>query len=270
MGRALDGSDQALLFLWARGCQTAFAICALLEDGFADDAHARWRTLHEVNIVAQLLRLHGAALAERYFAYINVKNYQVSREYERCAPELRYPPLDPAEIARLKGKHDDAIAEFPGLGDSDWAWAGPAIPEKWKKKKRITFPDIEKAVGLKKWRAHVGMAHHNVHAGAHGAFFRLGNSAGGKEHVALAGPSFLGLADPGHACAISLQQLTLQLVLPRAKDDVRDPYCVAAAKALGPLVDLCGRKFGEADRRSKAKTRARRNFDRDCRLPDPL
>ena len=80
------------------------------------------------------------------------------------------------------------------------------------------------SVGLEKWHAHVGMAHHNVHAGAHGALFRLGNPPAGKERVALAGPSLYGQADPGHACAISLQQLTLQVVLQRAEDDARDPH----------------------------------------------
>ena len=36
--RSLDRLDQALVYLWARGCQTALAISSLLEDGFADDA----------------------------------------------------------------------------------------------------------------------------------------------------------------------------------------------------------------------------------------
>ena len=250
-GRALNSLDVALLFLWARGCQTAFAICTLLEDGFADDAHARWRTLHELSIVAQFLGAHDVALAERYMAHLDVKNYRVAKEYERCAPDLGYAPLDPSEIAQLKDKHDAAIATFPGLGNGDWAWAEPAFLLK-KAKQRLTFVDLESAVGLAKWRAHVGMAHHNVHAGPHGTFFRLGSRPGGARAVALAGPSLYGLADPGHACAISICQLTLVVVLPRTEDDLRDPFHVAAAKTLVPLVDACGRKFAESDRRAKA------------------
>lgn len=38
---------EALTHLHARGCQVAGATLTLLKAGYADDAHARWRTLHE-------------------------------------------------------------------------------------------------------------------------------------------------------------------------------------------------------------------------------
>lgn len=254
--RSLDRLDQALVYSWARGCQTALAICSLLEDGFADDAHARWRTLHELNIVAQFLRQHGDPIVERYFAHVDVKNYKVSLEYQRCAPALGYPLEDSAAIAALKAKHDAAVAMFPGLADGDWGWAKPALPALGPKE-RVAFPHLEESVGLKKWRAHVGMAHHNVHAGPHGALFRLGMPSG-TGAIAITGPSLHGLADPGHSAGISLVQLTQQLVMPRSADDQRDPMHVAAASALLPLLDRVGRLFGTAHKRQDAGRRRQR------------
>lgn len=249
--RDLDACDQVLLSLWGRGCQTAFAICSLLEDGFADDAHARWRTLHELNVVAQLIRQHGAPLAERYLAHLDVKNYKVACEYERCAPALGYPALDPSELPELKAKHDAAVMQHPGLDQGDWGWALPAFPP-GASKKRLSFPQLESAVGLEKWRAHVGMAHHNVHGGPHGAFFRLGSVSSPHQRMIPAGPSIYGLADPGHACAISLHQLTFQFAVPRKETAEPGFEHLAATKALGRLVDVCGQKFAAADARSKA------------------
>ena len=48
----------ALTRLHARGCQVGFEILALLKNGFADGAHARWRTLHELAVVAMFLAGH--------------------------------------------------------------------------------------------------------------------------------------------------------------------------------------------------------------------
>src|SRR5687768_1971065 len=62
-GKALNLREHALTLLWARGCQVAFAIHTLLEAGFADDAHGRWRTLHELNVVAQFLGERDAILS---------------------------------------------------------------------------------------------------------------------------------------------------------------------------------------------------------------
>lgn len=252
--RSLDQLDQVLVFLWARGCQTAFAISSLLEDGFADDAHARWRTLHELNVVGQFLRQHGQPIVERYFAHVDVKNYKVSCEYQRCAPALGYPLENPSTMVALKAKHDAAVAKFTGLADGDWGWAKPALVA-LKAKERVGFHHLEKAVGLEKWRAHVGMAHHNVHGGAHGALFRLGLPRGSGA-IAIAGPSLHGLADPGHATAISLVQLTLQLVMPRSADNDADPMHVAASSALLPLLGRVGRRFGSAHKRQGSKDQA--------------
>jgi hypothetical protein len=45
-------SRKLLIRLLVRGCQVTDEILCLLENGFADGAMARWRTLHEITVVA--------------------------------------------------------------------------------------------------------------------------------------------------------------------------------------------------------------------------
>src|SRR5260370_35431821 len=55
-----------LIRLLVRGCQVTDEIICLLENGFADGAMARWRTLHEIAVVAAVISQHGEDIAERY------------------------------------------------------------------------------------------------------------------------------------------------------------------------------------------------------------
>lgn len=60
--------NDTLIRLHARACQVTFEVITLMENGLADGAMARWRTLHEIVIVAELLAKHGEQLAVRYRA----------------------------------------------------------------------------------------------------------------------------------------------------------------------------------------------------------
>ena len=62
--------------LHARACQIAFEVLVLLKNGFADGAHARWRSLHEVTVVASFIKTHGDEVAERYLLHDNIESYK--------------------------------------------------------------------------------------------------------------------------------------------------------------------------------------------------
>ncbi|WP_217430933.1 DUF5677 domain-containing protein [Sphingomonas bacterium] len=55
--------NDTMLHLHARACQVVFEIITLMENGLADGAMARWRTLHEITVVATILAEHGEELA---------------------------------------------------------------------------------------------------------------------------------------------------------------------------------------------------------------
>jgi len=50
--------------LYGRACQIGRKIELLLSNGFADGAEARWRTLHELTVVACFIYKHGEETAK--------------------------------------------------------------------------------------------------------------------------------------------------------------------------------------------------------------
>ena len=59
----------ALMILHVRACQTTLEILTLLENGLADGAYARWRTLYELSVVAFVIERFGDEIAERYMGH---------------------------------------------------------------------------------------------------------------------------------------------------------------------------------------------------------
>jgi hypothetical protein len=68
--------------LQARGCQIGLEVMTLLEGGFADGAHARWRTLHEIACVAMFVKNHGQEVAERYLLHDIVETCKATCSFE--------------------------------------------------------------------------------------------------------------------------------------------------------------------------------------------
>ena len=60
---------EAIVRLHCRACGVSQEVLHLLRGGFAAAAHARWRTLHEVTVVATFLLDAGKDCAERYLLH---------------------------------------------------------------------------------------------------------------------------------------------------------------------------------------------------------
>jgi hypothetical protein len=69
---------EILIRLLVRAWQVTDEILCLLENGFADGAMARWRTLHEIHVVAAVLMRHGESITERYLAHQAVESKRIS------------------------------------------------------------------------------------------------------------------------------------------------------------------------------------------------
>ncbi|MFC2078928.1 DUF5677 domain-containing protein [Candidatus Bipolaricaulota bacterium] len=196
----------ALTRLHARACQVADEIICLLQDGLADGAMARWRTLHEISVVALFLSAKGENAAQRYIEHQVVESLKAATEYNRCCEALGYEPISDKEYKELKGKCDEAVRRYGDGFKEQYGWAvdfmAPCRP---------TIRNIEEAAGIEHLRAHYRMASHDVHANPKGIFFKLGLTDG--ENLLLAGPSDAGLADPGHMTAVSLLQVSIVMGL---------------------------------------------------------
>lgn len=110
--RESHGSDSPCLVdvlprLHARSCQIANEVITLLETGFADGAIARWRTLHEISVVANLLKEFGEDLACRYLDHQIYESYRAAKDYMNCYERLGYEPLEDMEYQEIKISYEE-------------------------------------------------------------------------------------------------------------------------------------------------------------------
>lgn len=208
LGQEVELRHTVLTRLHARSCQVFDEIVCLLANGFADGAMARWRTLHEIAVVAMFIRKKGEATARRFLDHQSVETFNAAKSYQQFSSRLGYAPITDEDFEASKLARDEAVAKYehePKF-DSDYGWAAEALGIE-----RPYLFYIEKSVGLDHFRPYYKLACHNVHASSKGSTERLGMPGGSD--VLLAGPSNTGLSDPGQNSAISLYRSSLALGL---------------------------------------------------------
>jgi hypothetical protein len=199
--RLSEGSSslvECVLRLHARACQIAGEVEALLRAGFADGALSRWRTLHEISVVAIFLQERGEDVAQRYLDHLAIDSLDLARKCASVNETLGPRPFSLKELqdlearaAALKLKHGKDFGHEYG-----WAASALNIPSP-------NFTQIEKAVSLERYRPYYKLASGTIHAGPKGAFWKLGHIAEAPPGL-LAGPSNAGLEEAGRLTAHSL------------------------------------------------------------------
>lgn len=196
----------ALRAIHARACQISRAILTLLRSGFADDAHARWRSVHELNVVANFIAEQGDEVAERYLLHGVVQQRKLARAYKEHEVTANLEPLAQSDMDVLDNEYENLVARFGKSFTEEYGWAACALNNK-----QPSMAEIERSMELDYLRPYYRMASDNIHANSHGTFYKLGIYRP-ETGILLAGPSNLGLADPGHGTALSLTQITVTLV----------------------------------------------------------
>jgi hypothetical protein len=209
-GSAAGGGEHPKTFevlrrLHARSCQVTEEVLCLLSNGYADGAMARWRTLHEISAVAYLLHKHGDDLAERYIAHRVIEARGASIQYRKYQERLGIQSISDIEHQKTEDAYQTAVQTFGDAFATQYGWAAKHVG-----KSRPTLADIFEAAGAEHLGPYYKMASHNVHANPQGIFFKLGIV--GESEVLLAGPSNGGLADPGHATALALLEISSVLM----------------------------------------------------------
>jgi hypothetical protein len=237
---------EILIRLLVRGCQVTDEIFCLLENGFADGAMARWRTLHEIAVVAAVVSQGGEALAERYIAHQAVESKRAMEKYLVCSNLLGYRPLSAGAQAKIVKAYDKAIARHGKSFKFDYGWAGPHL-----KKDKPTFADLEAAAGRAEMRSHYQMGNDNIHAGIKSMYVRLGLL---DYDGLLAGRSNGGLTEPGQNAAHTLTQLAGIVCL---SEGSLDDYVIG--DMLTVLRNEIPRSFARAEARLRRDNKAYRN-----------
>lgn len=191
--------------LHIRSCQVAEEVLVLLENGFANGAMARWRTMHEIEVSAHFIGKYGNECAKRYKDHQSVESYRGAQEYEAARERLGYaeiPAEDREEIdqgyRRVLQKHGNEFG-----GQYGWAAADLHI-------KKPTLKELQCNVGVDYLRGHYRMASHGVHANPKGIYFSM-TSLFPSDGI-VAGASNAGLADAGEGAARALVSVSAALL----------------------------------------------------------
>jgi hypothetical protein len=125
----LDGADvlePVLRRLHGRGVRIAKEALALIEAGFADGAMARWRTLHEITVVAMFIQDHGAQCAKLYLAHDAIESYRSANSYRAHHEALGYEPIADEEWNGVESAYHAAIATHGTSFATEYGWVSLA------------------------------------------------------------------------------------------------------------------------------------------------
>jgi hypothetical protein len=191
----------------ARTCQVSKEIITLLRNGFADGAHARWRTLHEIAVETNIINRNDDELARKYIDHDLVHKWQTAKAFSKYDQEfggenVTKEELEDLEIA-CKGLTKLYGKDF--LNENGWAASLTG-------NSRTKFSDLESLAEFAHMRPVYKLACLNVHGGARALFFRFGLRYDGDENFLLTGSSINGLANPVQNTAYSLLQITAALL----------------------------------------------------------
>jgi hypothetical protein len=210
---AKDYQFEALVSLHARGLLIGREILCLLYGGFPDGALSRWRSLHEIAVMAVFLQRHDQEVSHRYLASFPFASLHAAEQLNSHSERAGMEPFSTQDLAEMKSRCDGFEARFGKEMHHERGWASQVLNNP-----KPTFAQLEKTVGLDHWRPRYRWASQHTHGGYRPALASLGTSESTQE-VHLVGQSNSGFTDPLHMTAISLNLVTSSLLIIRPTVD---------------------------------------------------
>lgn len=187
----------ALKKLVARAYEIVGEIITLARSGYADGALARWRSLHEVCVIAMFLAMRSDKCAQMYLSHHWVE-------------ELRVLDVDRGSgTAKAAGTHRDRyvhdlrkqrialIAKFGTAFAKDYGWASIELG-----RTKTTFRDLESHVGLETLRHGYQQANSTVHGGALATLTRVSLGSSNVDSAVI---------PPAYGCEVAANYTTASL-----------------------------------------------------------
>ncbi len=200
----LDVVWSALVQLHARACHMTDEVHAMLRTGHAEAALARWRTIHEVTVIAAFLSEHDSEVARRYLEHQGIIDYWDAIPCQKHAKRLGMEPYGEDELKALTAERKVLLGRYGKEYDGAWGWLAGTIKEP------LTFSHLEDETELDHWRPLYRDANAALHGGSQRLTRRLGTID--PQETPLVGASNLGLDQPGIYTALSLTILTTTLL----------------------------------------------------------
>ncbi len=188
---------RALASLIRRSFDIVGEVLVLARHGYADGALARWRSLHEVCVVAMYLAQRDERCSTMYLSHHKVEEYHllgaegISLRADRYATDLR-------------AKRIALVARFGEAFAADYGWAAVDLG-----RKRVTFRDLEEKVGMEKLRHGYKRASNAVHGGPLAALTRVSVGVGAPSDL----PPVFGCGAAASFCVASLSMLVADLCI---------------------------------------------------------
>jgi hypothetical protein len=200
---------ECLIKLHARGCQVAAEVICLMENGFADGAFARWRTLYEIYVVTAILSDGDEILSERYVDHKFIEAKKAMDIYQQNYESLGDQVPSATDVDDIEKNHKRCIEKYGDSFKSPYGWACDHLNIK-----KPIFLDMEKAAGQSTRRFYYKFSSHNVHADANGLSFRLGLLEQ-DSRILLSGMSNIGFVEPAKNLAFTLFKLNVAIMRDR-------------------------------------------------------
>lgn len=232
-----------LVALHARSVQVANEVLCLLKSGYADGAHARWRTAHEIAVVIDFLAHCSEVTTQKYLEHEVIESYKAMHQYQEHARSLGLELFPENEIEELEAMKAELVKKYGKEFLGSYGWAAKKLNVK-----NPNFYTLEAAVGIDHLRPYYRMASHNVHANSKGINFRL--SLSDKTKIFLSGPSNYGLLYPGQGIAITLGEINSSLLHVKLNMD-----SLVYSKILMKFVNLVQEEFVAVDHMMRENSR---------------
>lgn len=185
-----------------RACQVANEVKVLVVNGYADGAHARWRTLHEICIT--FLYLYGSdhETIEMYNSFEIIESWRKARDYKEGYDRLGFDDMAETEWQALDTERNNLIAKFGKEYAESYGWTMKGLP-----KGKRNIKELEKLVDKDYLRAVYAWSSENVHAGVSSIRHKL-SLRDEEQHKFLPGPNDYGFLDPVQYTSYSLTEMT--------------------------------------------------------------
>lgn len=203
---------EALLGLHSNAVRISKEILCLLRSGYANGAHARWRSLYEYAVIADFVAKEADDIAERFLDHEIVKAYEQMQSCQRHCELANEPFPEQNEMDSIKRQVDAVGSKYGQDFLGQFGWAKPGLQRRNPGRKGgVNFEDIENATDMELWRSPYKLASHAVHPTAFSLGFDMGLD--GRNEVDRVRPTSFGLAEPGVETVSSLLLVTDALTL---------------------------------------------------------
>ncbi|MED4874574.1 DUF5677 domain-containing protein [Bacillus subtilis] len=239
---------RVLFKLHSKSVQVGKEVLVLLKSGYSDGALARWRSLHEFNVIFKTLAYNFSDigftynLIKRYLDYSQIERIKEIYTYKKATGLLNLEPIKTEDENRYRARRDQIIKKYGKDFEKPHMWAKPLFPQI--KDRQIYFSDFEKLVGIDRLTPYYKQANYQVHASPKGIYQSLSmDSSVEQDSSYLYGGSSYGLRLPGQLTGISLIQITTKLLLLETNIDR-----LICSITLQKFVEDCNAAFSKIER----------------------